>query len=302
MQKTVLIIDDAREQAEGLQRALSKELPHFAFEAYSTESSIQDAIRNRFYSLALVDIRMDDFSFDGIDIVKEIFSINPFAKVILVSAFHNEYFGQIKEVMLSGKVLDVLEKESFVTWIPKLKAAIEKYYAELDDDESEITNALLQFYAEAKNETDTYKKGERFEHFISLLFQSFGYREVSKRLIDRSQNETDLVIRNEISDSFLTKFGKYILIECKNKPEDAVSKNDFITFISKLRHTNGLAEFGIIATSGYIAKTTYIEAVRSSPDNQKVIFISNPEIERLIKAKDKREEFKRLIDEQVKDN
>ena len=63
-----------------------------------------------------------------------------------------------------------------------------------------------------------------------------------------------------------------------------------------------MAELGIIATSGFISRNTYIEAVRESGESRKVLFMSNPEIEQLIKAADKKEEFKRLIDSQVKDN
>ena len=74
------------------------------------------------------------------------------------------------------------------------------------------------------------------------------------------------------------------------------------SFLNKLRNTNGLAELGIIATSGYISWNTYYEAIRTSGEPNKVIFISNPEIEKLIQAGDKKNEFKRLIDSQVKDN
>jgi CheY-like chemotaxis protein len=302
MEKTVLIIDDVKDQADGLAKALAAAMPKYSFEAYSSEADIKRSIEERFYSLAIVDIRMDQFQFNGLDIIKRIFEVNPFANIIVVSAFKDEYFKGIKEVMLSGKVVDVLEKEELRIWIPKLEAVISKYYNQIENDPSEINNALLQYYADAKNEKDTYEKGQRFEHFISLLFQSFGYKEITKRKRDKSSNEVDLIIRNETDDTFLNKFGKYILIECKNKPEDRVSKNDFIVFLSKVSNSNGLCEFGIIATSGYIAKTTYIEAVRTSQSQQKIMFISNPEIERLIRSLDKKEEFKRLIDEQVKDN
>jgi len=92
------------------------------------------------------------------------------------------------------------------------------------------------------------------------------------------------------------------LIECKNKPEEKVSKNDFIVFNNKLKNTNGLAELGIIATSGFISRNTYLEAIRESGEIRKVLFMSSPEIEQLIRSIDKKEEFKRLIDSQVKDN
>lgn len=302
MQKTVLIIDDEKAQAVGLQKSLSKLLPNASFEEYHDEEEIETAIEERFYSLAIVDIRMDKFKIDGISIVKRIFEINPFAKVILVSAFKDEYFSKFKDLLLTGKVIDVLDKKSVSEWAPELAEVISTHFKNVEDNPSEINKALLQHYAETKNEIDAHKKGEKFEHFVSLIFQSFGYTEVSNRVKDKSLNEVDLIVRNETQDSFLNKFGKYILVECKNKPKSKVGKNDFIVFKSKLDATSGLSELGILATTGYIAWTTYIEAVRHSNGNKKIIFLSNPEFERIINARDKKEEFKRIIDEQVKDN
>lgn len=302
MRKNVLIIDDVKEQAEGLAKGLGLILPDYSFENYHTENEILSAIENRFYSLAILDIRMDNFSFDGIDLAQKIFEINPFANVIIISAFKDEYFLRLKDLLLTGKVVEILDKEEFEIWLPKLKNIIEAYYRKIDNDPSEINNALLQFYSEAKNEIDTFRKGEKFEHFMSLMFQSIGFNQVLKRVKDQSLNEVDLIIRNDIEDNFINKFGKYILVECKNKPIEKVNKNDFIVFQNKLKNTNGLADLGIIATTGYITKNTYIEAIRESAETRKILFLSNPEIERLIKADNKMSTFKNLIDSQVKDN
>jgi CheY-like chemotaxis protein len=302
MKRNILVIDDVKEQAEGLSKALGKVLNNCTIESTFLENEILDAIENRFYTIAIVDIRMDGFEFDGIELVKKIIEVNPFAKVIIVSAFKDEYFRPLKDLLITGKVIDILDKEAFDIWIPKLKSVIESYYDNISENPSEINNALLDYYSLAKNETDTFKKGERFEHFISLIFQSIGFKHINKRIKDQSLNEVDLIIRNDINDTFVAKFGKYFLIECKNKPNEKVNKNDFIVFKSKLKHTNGLAELGILATTGYITKNTYHEAIRDSSENQKVIFLSNPEMEKLITAIDKLETFKAIIDSQVKDN
>lgn len=302
MRKNVIIIDDVKDQAEGLDKGLSKLMPNYSFENYHSEQNILDAIENRFFSLAIIDIRMDGFAFDGIDLAKKIFEVNPFSHVIIVSAFKDEYFPRLKDLLMTGKVVDIQDKESFETWLPKLKITIETYYENIEKDPSEINNALLQFYSEAKNETDAYRKGEKFEHFMSLMFQSIGFNQVLKRVKDQSLNEVDLIIRNDIEDSFISKFGKYILVECKNMPITKVNKNDFIVFQNKLKNTNGLAELGIIATTGFITRNTYIEAIRESAESRKILFLSNPEIEKLIKADNKLSTFKNLIDNQVKDN
>ncbi|GAB3352950.1 hypothetical protein GCM10027566_12750 [Arachidicoccus ginsenosidivorans] len=302
MRKNVIIIDDIKEQSEGLAKGLSKLLPDCSFEFYYKEPDILDAIENRFYSLAIIDIRMDTFSIDGIKLAERIFEVNPFAHVLIISAFKDEYFLRLKDLLLTGKVVDIQDKDSFNIWLPKLKETINNYYLKIEEDPSEINNALLQYYSEAKNEIDIYKKGEKFEHFMSLMFQSIGFNQVLKRVKDHSLNEVDLIIRNDINDNFISKFGKYILVECKNKPIEKINKNDFIIFQNKLKNTNGLAELGIIATTGYITKNTYTEAIRESGDTRKILFLSNPELEKLIKAENKLSTFKNLIDQQVKDN
>jgi CheY-like chemotaxis protein len=303
MKRSVLIIDDVKEQAEGLEKGLRKSLPlEYDLKCVYEEKEILENIDNRYFSLAIVDLRMDGFSFDGIELIKKIIEKNPFAKILIVSAFKGEYLLQLKDLFLTGKIIDVLDKEDYDIWIPKISNIIETYHSDAFNSPDEINNALLEYYSNAKNETNIASKGEKFEHFVSLLFQCIGYKSISKRVIDKSLNEVDLIIRNEIEDHFLNKFGKYILIECKNKPKDKVDKNTFIVFNNKLKNTNGLAELGIIATSGYLTRNTYLEALRESSDVRKIIFISNHEFQRLIMSYNKLETFKNIIDEQVKDN
>jgi hypothetical protein len=302
MEKSILIIDDERAQAEGLAKGLKKILPEVSFVPVFEEISITNAIENRFFSIAVVDLRMDKYNLDGKTIIERIIEINPFSKIIIVSGFTSEYFPTIKDLMLTGKIIDVQEKGELDIWLPKLANTILTYYKELDEDPSQINKALLRFYAETKNETDIYIKGQKFENFIALLFGSFGYKEINKRVKDISLNEVDLIVRNEIDDLFMNKQGSYFLIECKNKPDTKVGKNDFIVFKSKLENSNGQAKIGFIITSGYISRNTYIEAVRGSNSDNKIYFLSNPEIERLINASDKLYELKKIMDDQVKDN
>lgn len=302
MNKSVLLIDDEQTQVISLTKALKERLPDVEFISTFSEQEILSAIETKFYSLAIVDLRMDKYSFNGIQLIEKIIEINPFSKIIVTSAFTQEYIDKLKPFILKGKIINVLEKEKFDVWVPKIVNTINEYYETIDKDSSPLQTALLQYYADAKNEFDTYKKGEKFESFVSLLFGNIGYKDIKRRVIDKSRNEVDLIVRNEINDLFLNKLGDYFLIECKNKPNENIGKNDFIQFYSKLDNTNGLARFGFLFTAGYIAQTTYVEAVRTSKSDKKIIFFSNTEIERLIKAEDIRIEFKNIIDEQVKDN
>ncbi|MBD5241893.1 MAG: response regulator [Barnesiella sp.] len=301
--RKILIIDDEKVQADALAKNIRAEVAYSTVFTASTEEEIKSTIEDKFYNLAILDIRMDGFSFDGISLAEEIVAINPFTKILFVSKFIPEYYGKITSLMKSGNILGFMDKKvDYTEWKTELKVIIEQYYNDLDENPQQISSALINLYSEVKDEEDTYRKGQRFENFIALLFQNIGFSEILKRVKDKSLNEVDLIVRNDIDDNFLSKFGKYILIECKNKPSEKVDKNDFIVFQNKLTATNGLAELGFIFTTSAFARTAYIEAVRESKGNVKVIFIDNPLIMGLLKSANPRETLKRIIDEQVKDN
>ena len=300
--KAVLIIDDEEAQAKALALKLREKLREATFFVASKPEEIEDAIENKFYNLVILDIRMDGYKFDGIALANKIIDINPFAKIIFVSRFVAEYLSVLQPLMSNGKILGFSEKKEYNTWIPELLPFIEDYYTNLEQNPFEVNNALIQYYAEAKNETDTYSKGIKFENFITILFRSIGFKEILKRVKDKSLNEVDLILRNDIDDNFLAKFGKYILVECKNKPENKADKNDFIIFFEKLRNTNGLAELGFLFTTSSLTKNTYIEAARTSSDKYKIVVIDNQVMSKLLSSVDLKEGLKKIIDSQVKDN
>ena len=303
MKKSILIIDDEKAQVENLERYLSSALDDdYHIITAHEESDILDKVENSYYSLAILDLRMDEYDIDGIFVAKAIIETNPFAKILITSAFTAEFYTSFKDMLLSGKIIDTIDKESFNTFALNVKNKIERYHDEHFNSDDSIQNALLENYAECKNLEDTYKKGVKFEQFVALLFSSIGFDKIKKRNIDKSRNEVDLIIRNDIEDQFLDKFGKYFLIECKNMPKTKVDKNMFIVFKNKLENTANLSEFGIIATSGNFTSTAYLEAIRESRTNKKVIFLSNRHFEQLIFSHDRLETFKSFIDEQVKDN
>lgn len=302
MYKSVLIIDDEEQQAKNLKNALSARLPDFMFEIAYKEEDIESKIDNYFFLIAIVDLRMDNHSKDGVAIIKEINERNPIAKIIAVSAFSNEYDEALKHLIDGHNIFRFSNKAAYGVWLPELENIIKDCCSQFEDNHYIGQRALLSYYNEAKNETDNYKKGQSFEYFISTLFSNMGYGRIRMRVKDRSSNEVDLIVRNETTDLFLNKFGKYFLVECKNKPNEAVGKNDFIVFNNKLQNTATMSELGILCTSGYIARTTYLEAMRESKSDKKVIFLSNPEIIRMITSDNIREEFKNILDEQVKDN
>ena len=305
MVKSVLIIDDEKLQAEGVAQAFRNQKPEYIVNSAWEEDDIVRKIENLFYNVAIVDLRMDKLSQNGFSFIKKIILTNPIAKIIVVSAYLGEYSIELTEIIATGKVATLLQKTDFDVLIQQIFAVSDLIVRNFDNNLSKInlnSRALTNLYVQSKLETETYKKGKLFEDFIILLFTSMGFNHIYDRVIDKSRNEVDIIIRNEIKDEFINRFGSYIFIECKNKVDSAVSKNDFIVFMEKVRNSNGLSKLGVIATTGYIASTTYLEAMRSSKDDEKIIFISNPEIERMISSDNLLDEFKRIIDTQVKDN
>lgn len=302
MYKSVLILDDEEQQAKNLKKALSKRMPDVFFDMASSEEEIESKITDFFYMVAIVDLRMDKHKRDGIEIIKEINERNSIAKIIAVSAYATEYAEALKKLEDGGNIYCFSSKKKLDVWVPELVESVEGCFSQIDAKYYIGQKALLSYYNDAKNEMDTYKKGQNFEYFISVLFSNMGYDRIQMRVKDKSSNEIDLIVRNETDDSFLNKFGKYFLIECKNKPGEGVGKNDFIVFYNKLQNTSSMSELGILCTTGYISRTTFLEAMRESKSGKKVVFLSNPEIIRLITSGSIKEEFKNILDEQVKDN
>lgn len=300
--KKILIIDDERVQVQALGTTISEIFADAEVLLASSKEDILNSINNKFYNLVILDLRMDAYEFDGISLAKQIIDINPFSKILFVSKFSSEYMPKLASLLTNGSVIGFSEKKDYDSWKPELKMLIGDYYDSLDKDPSQVNNALLNYYAELKNENDAFLKGKKYEDFVSILFRSIGFKEIMKRVKDQSLNEVDLIVRNDIDDSFLYKFGKYILVECKNKPEGKTDKNDFIVFHSKLVNTNGLSELGFLFTTSSITRNTYIEAVRNSNGKEKIIIIDNRIMYSLLKSEDLKEGLKRIIDSQVKDN
>lgn len=301
--RKILIIDDERAQAQALAQAVQESIEHSSVYYASTQEEILKSIEEKFYNLAIIDIRMDDYDVDGIAIAEKIIEINPFAKILFVSRFIPEYMSTLNKLMQKGNILGFSDKKAdYNNWMKELKGIIDDYYKYLDSNPQQISLALIDLYSSVKDEENTYRKGQLFENFVTLLLQYIGFNNIQNRVKDKSLNEVDLIVRNDLHDSFISKLGSYILIECKNKPSTPIDKNDFIIFYSKLEATNGLAKIGFIFSTSKFTRNTYLEAIRTSKQDLKIFLIDNPIIMDLLKAENPLECFKEIIDYQVKDN
>lgn len=296
MNRTLLIIDDDATQAKELCTALSVSVKNVSVQYAATEEEIREKVDNTYFSMAIVDLRMDKFTIDGFWVMDRIALVNPYAKIIAISAFTGEYLPRLKQYLTSGRILDICEKKTFPIWVPELTAIIEKYLG--SGELSPIQQALVDTFADAKNESDTYKKGVKFENFVVFLFRQMGFSTVSKRVRDDASNEVDILIRNELDDPFFSKFGRYIFVECKNRQE-GFSKNDYIIFKSKVDSSSGNADLGVVFAASYIKDTVKLQELKESYGTSKILLLSSPEIEKLIRSDNMLETFKEFIDDQV---
>lgn len=301
MKHSILVIDDEKIGANNIKKYFDTHREDINTYIASEEEDILNKISNLFYDIAIVDLRMDNFSFNGFEIIKNIIEINPFAKIIIISAHLSEFEDDINDILQSGKISGVFAKEKFDDFISKLNIQISRIIDDLENDKDFISNSLIELYRDVKNESDNKIKGKLFEKFAGLLFFSMGFVDIQSNFRDKSMNEIDLIIRNESNDNFFKKFSPYFLIECKNISND-IDKNMFIQFKEKLSNSNGLAKLGFIITTKGFKSTSYKEALRTSSSDFKIIFLSNIEIEKLINSSNMIKELKNIIDSQCKDN
>ena len=297
MNKSILIIDDQEKQAKELCEALHAALKGCSLCYASKEDDIMAKIITQYYSVAIVDLRMDGYHFDGFDVMNQIMTANPYAKIIIISAYMKDYLLRISEYISKGAILALSEKKDYNVWIPELTSIISDYF---NKDINPIAVQILEnLFANAKNETNTIKKGKLFEEFVVGLFRQMGFVHIETRIRDKADNEIDLIVRNDLNDPFFSKFGRYIFVECKNRPELGFSKNDFIVFNKKVSSSNGDSNFGVVFTTGHIKRTVYLEALRESEKGVKILYLGSGEIAKLIHTPNMLDEFKEIIDGQV---
>ena len=84
MKHTILIIDDEKSLCQSMQKSISVQFSFAHTMALFEEKTIVNAVQNSYYTIAIVDMRMDNYEIDGIMIIRTILENNPFAKIIVV--------------------------------------------------------------------------------------------------------------------------------------------------------------------------------------------------------------------------
>lgn len=68
MKRSVFIIDDEIDQATNLCKVLNKKVDNTHFNHASSEDDFLTSIEEKYFSIAIVDLRMDALSFDGVEL------------------------------------------------------------------------------------------------------------------------------------------------------------------------------------------------------------------------------------------
>lgn len=304
--KTVAIIDDESIQAENLVKGLSRvdAFSLFEFQSFSTKEDLLNIQSYGLYEFAVIDIRMDKYDFNGLDIATSLIRLNPNIKIIMISSFTKEYEDnkKFKDLLLlsSKNIVDILDKNvSFNIWLELVKSSIEKNFIPLLSENNGMNDLLFKNYQSviSNNKLSSYEKGDLFELFISSLFVQMGFSHIERRVIDISKNEIDLILRNDIDNAFFNKFGSHIVIECKNYV-DNIGKNEVIIFQSKLDMTKGQNNIGFFVTSSSF-NSNFLSQLSRQKDGKPIFLLDNKLILELIYSDNKLETLMKIMDSQI---
>jgi response regulator of citrate/malate metabolism len=299
MDKNILVVYNSISEAGRLVNMLNEQMPGFSFARKDKEHDVVQAIESRYYSLLIIDLDIRLKGDTGIELVKHIFDMNPFVKLICLSA---GVTGKLAEDLMAvdqHRLVDIVQRRRLPVMVQELKLVVEHYYKKVSKTYPQINDSLLQYYEIVKHEMNPLKKGLFFESFIRTLLETCGYRKRRSRMKERFLKEIEMVMAQDIHDPFLAGFGKYILIDCKNDAGKALSRSEFLNFSERIKDRAVSSSLGILAAPAELPPNVREEAMSASSESGKIMFLSDQEILRLIAAGDKHEEFKMIIDEQL---
>ena len=183
---SILLIDDEQTQVESLKKAIcSKYNDGISVFTAHEEGDILNKLENCYYDIAIVDLRMSEYSINGFDIIKQIREISPYAKIIAVSAYSAEYQNELNEILKEGNILGFIDKTSFSIFSKNIFDLIDSVIYKTNSEETSNL-ALKEYYSNLKNLSHPYQKGLRFEYFVTMLFVQLCVNKIINLLKDKS--------------------------------------------------------------------------------------------------------------------
>lgn len=247
------------------------------------------------WSVVLIDQRLHgaEGSDEGLTLIEEVERRSPGAKVIIVTGYASP---DAIERAFAGGVYDYVEKsQNFSTLLrAKVRNAIElareQSLSALTGDA--LSARLAELWSTVQTETNSARKGRLLEDLLELIFKQVeGFVVTTRRR--STDEEFDLVIRNESLGSLWTKESQYFLVECKNWTS-TVGPDELDRFINKLERRYGRAKLGFfVAPNGFTAGFSTTLATRRR-DALLVVPIDRADLDALVSRADREQVLKDL--------
>ncbi len=295
----ILIVDDDETFLDNYRILLARE--GYIVEAATTPDEARKRLDENDWDVVLLDQKLMGSSGPdiGVDLVGEVHTRAPGAKPIIVTAYASD---QSIERAFGAGAYDFLEKKgSFNALLrAKLRNAIEAVYerkvAALAREQADTE--IAERWAQSRIETDSNRKGLLLEELIDLIFRTIdGFHHVNRNRRS-SDEEIDLMIRNESTDPLWSKESPYILVEAKNWSKPC-GKNELVLFENKLISRHGRAKLGFFVAPGGFAKTFGSAHATGRRDEYFVVPIGPEGLEKLVESRDRNAILKELHDQAV---
>ncbi|MCX4241238.1 response regulator [Paraliomyxa miuraensis] len=289
----VLVVDDEPFYRTMLAEELAKD--GWSVEAVETRTAALDALAREPWSVVLVDqkLRGPKGPDSGLELIAEVRRAQPEARSIVVTAYASP--NAVERAYRDG-AYDFVEKTESFTALLRIKVrnameSIRSRWLELARSE-ETSPTLARLLSDSRTEHHAARKGRLLEDLLELLLSTVpGFVVVARE--NGTDEEFDLVVRNESSDPFWSKESPYILVECKNW-SSRVGPDELDRFTNKLGRRYDRAKLGLfVAANGF---TQGFETTRRTgrTNNVLVVPVGAPDLDELVAAPNVGETLKAL--------
>jgi len=225
----------------------------------------------------------------GLDLLREISQLAPFAKIIVVTGYATP--DAIEQAFRLGAYDYLVKNGAFAALLTaKVRNALEitseRRIASLTTER--VFAQLRQTWDQTRAESDRNRKGKLLEELVKLLFHATpGFERVTTRLTN-DMEEIDIIVENGSSDAIWNKEGPVLLGECKNWSSKC-GPSEYRDFAHKLMTKYGRVRVGFFFsvggfTEGFLKAR---EADKTSPTQILVIPADSKDLDEWISATDR---------------
>lgn len=223
----------------------------------------------------------------GLDLLEEMLRRRPDTRVLLMTAFPEA--AAIRRALRNGAYDYLSKRDPLFTEFVRAKVrnavahARERRAIESTRDERELR--IRSLARDVKTETHKQKKGRVLEELLAAIFASIdGFHPTVNARND--VEEIDVLVRNESGDSFWSKEGQYLLVECKNWQSN-VGVEQLRSFLFKLQNRYDRARLGVLVSINGFADTVERELLSVRSERALVILADGAMLDALVSSADR---------------